>query len=77
MPDPTPEPAPKPIPEPTIDENSYVVKSGDTLGQIIIDQGWSTDAGLWGDGGDVARIAAANGIFNPDMIHPGDVIRKA
>lgn len=77
VPDPTPEPAPKPIPEPTIDENSYVVKSGDTLGQIIIDQGWSTDAGLWGDGGDVARIAAANGIFNPDMIHPGDVIRKA
>ncbi len=75
IPDPTP--VPEPTPNPTPAENSYVVKSGDTLGQIILDQNWQTDAGLWGDEGDVARIAAANGISNPDLIHPGDVIRKA
>jgi nucleoid-associated protein YgaU len=75
IPDPTP--TPEPTPNPTPAENSYVVKSGDTLGQIIIDQNWQTDAGLWGDNGDVARIAKANGIENPDLIHPGDAVHNA
>jgi nucleoid-associated protein YgaU len=77
VPDPTPEPAPKPIPEPTPSEIGYVVKAGDTLGQIILDQNWGTPSTLWGDDGDVARIAKANNISDPNMIHPGDVIRKA
>lgn len=71
IPDPTPQPTPTPA------EGVYVVKEGDTLGQIVLDQGWNTDAGLWGDNGDVARIAKANGIENPDLIHPGDEIRNA
>lgn len=71
----TPPPAPEPTPEPSVP--TYTVKPGDTLGQIILDQGWATDAGLWGPNGDVARIAAANGISNPDLIHPGQVIKKA
>lgn len=71
-----PAPAPQPAPEaPQVP--SYTVKAGDTLGQIILDQGWSTPAGLWGDGGDVNRIAAANGIANPSAISIGQVIRKA
>lgn len=32
---------------------SYVVKKGDTLGQIIKDLGIQTGYGLWGDNGDV------------------------
>lgn len=69
-----PEP-PKPAPQP--DVPTYTVKSGDTLGQIILDQGWSTPAGLWGPEGDVARVAKANGISDPNLIHPGQVIKKA
>ena len=72
-----PTPVPEPTPNPTPAENLYVVKGGDTLGQIIIDQNWATDAGLWGENGDVARIAAANGIADPNMIFPGQEIRKA
>lgn len=64
-------------PEPTPEVPSYTVKPGDTLGQIILDQGWSTDAGLWGPNGDVARVAAANSIASPNLIHPGQVIKKA
>jgi hypothetical protein len=71
IPDPTPQPTPTPA------EGVYVVKEGDTLGQIVLDQGWNTDAGLWGDNGDVARIAKANGIENPDLIHPGDAVHNA
>jgi hypothetical protein len=55
----------------------YTVKEGDTLGQIILDQGWGTANTLWGDNGDVARVAAANDISDPDLLHIGDVIRKA
>jgi len=73
--EPKPEPQPEPTPEPSVP--TYTVKEGDTLGQIIIDQGWATDAGLWGDNGDVARVAAANGIADPNLIHPGQVITKA
>jgi LysM repeat protein len=75
IPDPTP--TPEPTPNPTPAENSYVVKGGDTLGQIIIDQNWATEAGLWGDNGDVARTAAANGIADPSLIFPGQEIKKA
>lgn len=71
IPDPTPEPAPTP----SVD--THAVVEGDTLGQIILDEGWATDAGLWGENGDVARVAAANGIADPNLIHPGDVIKRA
>lgn len=56
---------------------TYTVKAGDTLGQIILDQGWATSAGLWGDNGDVNRVARANGIANPSQINIGQVIKKA
>lgn len=38
------------------DENTieYTYKAGDTFGQVIRDLGLGTDAGLWGDDGDVA-----------------------
>ena len=32
----------------------YTYKPGDTFGQVILDLGLQTDAGLWGDNGDVA-----------------------
>lgn len=73
-PAPAPEPAPQPAPQPSND--SYTVKKGDTLGQIILDQGWGTGQ-LWGANGDVARVAKANGIADPNLIQPGQVIKKA
>jgi LysM repeat protein len=69
-------PVPAPTPAPAVPAG-YVVKQGDTLGDIITRQGWTTSAGLWGSNGDVARIAAANGISDPSVIHPGKVINKA
>lgn len=61
----------------TATTDTCTVKSGDTLGQIILDQGWATNAGLWGASGDVARIAAANGIADANQISIGQVIKKA
>lgn len=72
-----PDPAPTPTPTPTPSTGEYTVVDGDTLGQIILDQGWATDAGLWGENGDVARVAAANGIADPSLIYPGQVIKAA
>ena len=36
------------------DTITYTYKSGDTFGQVITDLGLTTDAGLWGQDGDVA-----------------------
>lgn len=73
--EPKPEPKPEPTPEPQVP--TYTVKPGDDLGNIILSQGWSTPAGLWGPNGDVARVAKANGIKDANLIHPGQVIKKA
>lgn len=72
---PAPAPAPTPAPAPSVP--THTVQEGETLGQIILDRGWGTDAGLWGDNGDVARVANANGIADANLIHPGQVIKKA
>jgi hypothetical protein len=69
-----PEPAPTP---PTPVGDTHTVVQDETLGQIILDEGWNTDAGLWGENGDVDRIARANNIADPNLIHPGDVIKRA
>lgn len=58
-PTPTPEPAPAPSPETT-----YTVVSGDTLSGIAARYGTTYQA-----------LAAYNGIANPNLIHPGQVIR--
>ncbi len=44
----------------------YVVQPGDTLGRIAADHGTT-----------VAALAAANGIDNPDLIYPGQVLTIA
>ena len=58
-PTPTPEPTPTPSPETT-----YIVVSGDTLSGIAARYGTTYQA-----------LAAYNGIANPNLIHPGQVIR--
>jgi len=67
----------KPSPAPVIkqSDSSYTVRRGDTLGQVLIDQGWVTGRGLWGADGDAARSATANGIADPNLIFPGQVVR--
>lgn len=67
---------PEPTPTPAPGGATHTVKANETLGQIILDEGWNTAAGLWGPSGDVARIAKANGIADPNIIHPGDIIKK-
>ncbi len=71
-----PEPTPDPTPEPT--ENSYTVKKGDTLGQILRNEGY-TGKKLFGDNGLCERIALDNKLANRGLIFPGQklVINKA
>lgn len=54
---------PRPAKEPA---KSYTVKSGDTL--------WAICQKELGDGSKYPSIAAANGIKNPNLIYPGQVI---
>lgn len=64
-PTPTPEPTPQPTPQPTPStESTYVVKSGDTLSGIASKYGTTYQA-----------LAAYNGISNPNLIHPGQIIK--
>ncbi|MBW0091865.1 LysM peptidoglycan-binding domain-containing protein [Pseudonocardia sp. KRD-184] len=44
-------------------ERRYTVQRGDSLSKIAKQ--------FYGNGGDYMRIAQANGIANPDLIHPG------
>lgn len=44
------------------DSVSYVYKSGDTFGQVIVNLGLKTSHGLWGPDGDVAYYTAQLGI---------------
>jgi nucleoid-associated protein YgaU len=56
----TPEPEPEPA------QRTYDVVSGDTL--------WAIAERFYGDGSKYQVIANANGISNPDLIHPGQVL---
>jgi nucleoid-associated protein YgaU len=64
QPAPAPESAPAPAPEPAV--RTYTVVSGDTLSAIA--------QRFYGDGSEYQQIADANGIANPDLIHPGQVL---
>ncbi len=59
------EPAPPPPPPPPA-PRTYTVVSGDTL--------WAIAERFYGDGNRYPEIAAASGIDNPDLIHPGQVV---
>lgn len=75
-PEPTP-PAPEPTPTPS-DTITYVVKKGDTLGQILRNYGY-TGTKLFGDDGLAQKVAEENKIQNRGLIYPNQkiVIRKA
>ena len=77
-PEPTP-PAPEPTPTPTpSDTITYVVRKGDTLGQILRNYGY-TGTKLFGDNGLAQKVAEENKIQNRGLIYPNQkiVIRKA
>jgi LysM repeat protein len=61
---PAPPPAPPPPPPPA--PRTYTVVSGDTL--------FAISERFYGDGNRYPEIAAASGISNPDLIHPGQVV---
>lgn len=71
VPEPEPTPQPEPTPEPAVPE--HVVVAGDTLSEIVADHyhlsGWANIKPK------VDEIARVNGISNPDLIHPGQVIK--
>lgn len=62
---PAAEPAPAPAPEAPA-ARTYTVESGDTL--------WAIAERFYGDGNRYQSIADANGIANPDLIQPGQVL---
>lgn len=59
-------PAPPPPPPPPPAPRTYTVVSGDTL--------WAIAEKFYGDGNKYPEIAAASGVANPDLIHPGQVL---
>lgn len=63
-PAPTPEPAPAPAPAPEPSYVTYTVKKGDTLSGIAAQYGTTYQ-----------KIAADNGITNPNLIYPGQVLK--
>ena len=63
-PAPAPAPAPAPKPEPKPDYVEYVVKPGDTLSQIAARYGTTYQ-----------KIAADNGIADPNKIYPNQVLK--
>lgn len=63
-PAPTPEPAPAPAPAPEPSYVTYTVKKGDTLSGIAAQYGTTYQ-----------KIAADNGIANPNLIYPGQVLK--
>lgn len=60
----TPTPAPTPTPTPTPSGTTYTVKKGDTLSGIAAKFGTTYQ-----------KIAADNGIANPNKIYPGQVLK--
>lgn len=61
---PTPQPAPQPTPAPTPIGTTYTVKKGDTLSGIATKFGTTYQ-----------KIAADNGIADPNKIYPGQVLK--
>jgi len=53
---------------------SYVVRRGDTLGDIALRNGWHGTSGLFGNSGYTQRLAERNGIANRGLIYPGQRI---
>lgn len=72
---PTPAPAPAPAPAPTPTTDTYVVKEGDTLGEIAYALGWYTGDKMFGDDGYAQALAEFNEIENRGLIYPNMVIR--
>lgn len=61
----------------TTETVSYIVKRGDTLGQIIINTGWRDDTKvLFGNSGQAQELANYNDIANRGLIYPGEVIKE-
>ena len=54
---------------------SYVVRRGDTLGDIALRNGWHGTSGLFGNSGYTQRLAERNGIVNRGLIYPGQKIQ--
>lgn len=63
-PTPTPAPAPAPAPKPAKDYVEYTVQKGDTLSGIAAKYGTTYQ-----------KIASDNGIANPNLIYPGQVLK--
>lgn len=62
---------------PVVNNDTYVVKKGDTLGSIALKMGWYINArGLFGNDGYTQKLAESNGITNRGLIYPGQVIKK-
>ena len=53
----------------------YVVRRGDTLGDIALRNGWHGTSGLFGNSGYTQRLAERNGIANRGLIYPGQRIQ--
>lgn len=64
-------------PEPTISTDTHTVVRGETLGGIIISEGWCNGCVLYGDNGYAQKLAESNGIKNRGLIYPGQVITRA
>lgn len=54
--------------------SGYVVRRGDTLGDIALRNGWHGTSGLFGNSGYTQRLAERNGIANRGLIYPGQRI---
>ena len=54
--------------------SGYVVRRGDTLGNIALRNGWHGTNGLFGNSGYTQRLAERNGIANRGLIYPGQRI---
>ena len=52
----------------------YIVRRGDTLGDIALRNGWHGTSGLFGNSGYTQRLAERNGIANRGLIYPGQRI---
>lgn len=70
---PDPEPTPTPTPEPVSGDIYYIVRVGDTLGQIIRNNGYAGNK-LFGDDGLAQAIAERNQIENRGLIYPNQTI---
>ena len=55
---------------------SYTVRKGDTLGEIVKSLHWCDRCKLFGDNGYTQKLAEYNNIPNRGLIYPGQVIRR-